>query len=44
MPAVSSHNFKEASTNLGRDLRQLIAGKFFEVCGSINAVKQGIHT
>jgi hypothetical protein len=44
MAAVSGHYFKEALTNLGRDLRELIAGKFFKVCGSINIVKQGIHT
>jgi hypothetical protein len=44
MTAVRGHDFKEALTNLGRDLRKLISGKFFEVCGSINVVKQGIHT
>jgi hypothetical protein len=44
MTAVSGDHFDETLPNLSRDLRELIAGKFFEVRGSVNAVKQGIHT
>jgi hypothetical protein len=44
MAAISGDDLDEALPNLGRDLRELIAGKFFEICGSIYVVKQGIHT